>query len=111
MNQRILFLLISFLPVIHAGAQFFSGPSWDSINKLTWEDHQGMMRQLQIDSLRPGVSGMDPNAPDFANYDEAKANPYPVLPDPLALKNGEKVTSPDIWWEQRRQEIVEDFDR
>jgi hypothetical protein len=27
------------------------------------------------------------------------------------LKNGRKVTSPDIWWKQRRPEIVEDFDR
>ena len=111
MNKRILLLLTILLPVMNTGAQFFSGPARDSINRLTWEDHRGMMRQLQIDSLRPGVSGMDPNAPDFANYDEAKANPYPLLPDPLVLKNGEKVTSADIWWNKRRQEIVEDFDR
>src|SRR5207249_9929671 len=31
--------------------------------------------------------------------------------DPLTLKSGEKVTSPQIWWEKRRAEIVEDFDR
>src|SRR5262249_28084811 len=45
------------------------------------------------------------------NYDEAKANPYPDLPDPLTLKNGKKVTSAKIWWSQRRPEIVKDFDR
>jgi len=54
---------------------------------------------------------MDPNAPNYANYDESKANPYPNLPDPLLLKNGQKVTTPQMWWKQRRPEIVEDFDR
>jgi hypothetical protein len=33
------------------------------------------------------------------------------LPDPLVLKNGKKVTTAKMWWEQRRAEIVEDFDR
>jgi hypothetical protein len=111
MNKYICILFISFLPAIHSPAQFPSRQQWDSINRLSWEDHRAMMLQLGIDSLRPGVSGMDPNAPDYANYDEAKANPYPVLPDPMVLKNGEKVTSADTWWEKRRPEIVEDFDR
>jgi hypothetical protein len=87
------------------------GPAWDSIKKVTEQDHQYMMGLLNITSLRPGVNGMDPNAPDAANYDESKANPYPNLPDPLVLKNGKKVTSPDIWWKVRRPEITEDFDR
>ncbi len=70
-----------------------------------------MMEQLGITSLRPGANGMNPQAPNYANYDEAKANPYSNLPDPLTLKNGQKVTTPEIWWKQRRPEIVEDFDR
>ncbi len=74
-------------------------------------DHQEMMNQLGITSIRPGANGNDPNAPNAANYDESKANPYPDLPDPLILKNGEKVTSAKMWWEQRRPQIVEDFDR
>lgn len=45
------------------------------------------------------------------NYDEAKANPYPTLPDPLVLKNGQKVTDARTWWEKRRPEILEDFER
>jgi hypothetical protein len=63
------------------------GPAWDSIKKVNEQDHQYMMGLLNITSLRPGVNGMDPNAPDAANYDENKANPYPNLPDPLDLKN------------------------
>jgi len=38
-------------------------------------------------------------------------NPFPNLPEVLMLKNGQKVTTPEIWWKQRRPEIVEDFER
>jgi hypothetical protein len=74
------------------------------------QDHQNMMDQLGIKSLRPGPSGND-SAPNHANNDESIANPYPDLPDLLALKNGKKVTTPDIWWKQRRPEIVEDMEK
>ena len=77
----------------------------------TKEDHQRMMELLKITSLRPGANGSNPQTANYANYDEAKANPYPTLPDPLVLKNGKKVTSAKMWWNQRRAEIVEDFDR
>lgn len=75
------------------------------------EDHQRMMKLLGIESLRPGVNGRDPSAPNAANYDEAKANPYPTLPDALSLKNGERVESAEAWWTKRRPEIAEDFAR
>ena len=79
----------------------------------TWttaEDHQQMMAQLGIRALRPGPSGNE-SAPNQANYDESKANPFPILPDALTLKNGTKVTTAAVWWKQRRPEIVEDFER
>ncbi|HXB60639.1 MAG TPA: hypothetical protein VNU95_13795 [Candidatus Acidoferrales bacterium] len=81
---------------------------------LDWtagQDHQNMMDQLGIKSLRSGADGMNSKAANYQNTDEAKANPYPNLPDPLTLKNGQKITTPDMWWQQRRPEIVEDFDR
>src|SRR5258708_4751235 len=74
------------------------------------QDHQNMMDQLGIKALRPGPSGTE-TAPNHANYDEATANPYPDLPDVLTLKNGKKVTTAAMWWNQRRPEIVEDFER
>jgi hypothetical protein len=77
----------------------------------TQQDHQRTMELLKITSLRRGADGRNPDAPNAANYDESKANPYPNLPDPLVLKNGRKVTSVKMWWNQRRPEIVEDFDR
>jgi lysophospholipase L1-like esterase len=79
----------------------------------TWtaaEDHQNMMDQLGIKALRPGPSGNE-SAPNHANYDESKANPFPDLPPVLQLRNGKAVTTPDMWWTQRRPEIVEDFER
>ncbi len=75
------------------------------------EDHQRLMELLKIKALRPGANPNDPKAPNAVNYDESKANPYPELPDPLALKNGTKVTTAEMWYAQRRPEIVEDFDR
>jgi hypothetical protein len=74
------------------------------------EDHLNMMDQLGIKALRPGPSGNE-NAPNHANYDEAAANPFTNLPEALTLKNGKKVTTAAIWWNQRRPEIVEDFER
>src|SRR5207248_1882324 len=61
-------------------------------------------------SLRPGPSG-NPQAPNAANSDETKVDQHLSLPDPLMLKDGRKVTTPETWWKQRRPEIVEDFDR
>src|SRR5205823_492343 len=37
--------------------------------------------------------------------------PYPDLPDPLVMKDARKVTTPQMWWKERRPEIVELFDR
>ena len=70
-----------------------------------------MMEQLGITRLRPGRNG-NPNATNNpANYDPEKANPFPDWPEVLTLKNGQKVTTPEMWWKQRRPEIVEDFER
>jgi len=69
-----------------------------------------MMEQLGITRLRPGPSAQTGRT-NSANYDQAKANPYPDLPDLLTLKNGQKVTSAEQWWKLRRPEIVEDYER
>lgn len=75
------------------------------------EDHQRIMNLLHIESLRKDADGSHPDAPNAANYDETKAKPYPDLPDPLTLRNGKKVATARAWWDQRRPQIVEDFDR
>ena len=74
------------------------------------QDHAHMMQQLGIKKLRPGPSGNE-SAPNHANYDESIANPCPQLPDILTTKAGKKVTTADMWWNQRRPELIEDFEK
>lgn len=74
------------------------------------QDHKHMLEQLGIKRLRPGPSGRA-GATNSANYDPAKANPFPDYPELLTLKNGQPVTSAETWWKKRRPEIVEDFER
>jgi pimeloyl-ACP methyl ester carboxylesterase len=83
----------------------------DSIRIITEQDHKEMLAMLNIKTLRPGANGSNPNAPNAANYDESKANPFPVLPPALVLKNGKQVLTAEDWWKRRRPEITEDFDR
>jgi hypothetical protein len=103
-------ILVVFILFSNAQAQF-SKQARDSINKITSVDYQQMLQQLGIATIRQGANGNDPKAPNAANYDESKANPYPNLPDPLVLRNGKSVSTAKIWWKNRRPEIVEDFDR
>ena len=65
-----------------------------------------IMKELKISAIPPGAVSASP-----ATYDEAEANPYPDLPDPLLLKNGRKVTTAAMWSKQRRPELLEDFQR
>ncbi len=85
-----------------------SGPAPATMS--TQEDHAHMQKQLGIQKLRPGPSG-NPQAPNAANVDESKANPYPNLPELLKLDSGEKVSTPEEWWKKRRPEIVAHFER
>jgi hypothetical protein len=74
------------------------------------QDHENMMKQLGIKSLRPGPNGNE-SAPNHANYDESLANPCPQVPDVLTLNNGKKVTTADMWWKLRRPELIEGFEQ
>jgi hypothetical protein len=74
------------------------------------QDQENMMDQLGIKALRPGPSGNE-KAPNHANYDEDKANPYPNVPDPLTMNGGSKVTTTEMWRNKRRPELVEMFSK
>ncbi len=110
--KKLLFLALLFIS-ISSVAQDGSQTSKKNIQLVNFtadQDHQNMMDELGVKSLRPGPSGNE-SAPNHANYDETKANPYPDLPDVLVLKNGKKVTTPGMWWKQRLPEIAEDMER
>ena len=83
-----------------------TAPAAPSVTLTADQGHQNMMDQLGIKTLRPGPSGNE-KAPNAANYDESKANPFPDLSDPLTLNDGQKVTTAETWWEKRRPELVE----
>lgn len=96
--------LLAAWSVSDGAAQVPGGSDLAPVQLTAQEDHQRMLRLLGIEALRPGPSG-DPNAPNAANRDESKANPYPSLPDPLRTKDGTKVTTAD-GWATRRLEIL-----
>ena len=104
--------LLAFLVILCCGfaAAQQSANACQPMSWTTEQDHQNMMDQLGIKVLRRGANGNE-KAPDHANYDESKANPFPNLPDALTLNNGQRVTTADQWWNERRPQIVEDFER
>jgi hypothetical protein len=109
--RKILVFSVLLLPFIATAQQQASAAKYQPPVQFTAEqDHQHMMEQVGIKGLRPGPSGNE-SAPNHANYDESKANPYPDLPELLKLNNGRNVTTAEMWWKQRRPEIVEDFER
>ncbi len=79
--------------------------------RATAAGHRYMMDILHIRSLRPGADGFNAKAPNYQNTNEAIANPYPDLPDPLISNGGVRITTPALWWHLRRTEIEQDFDR
>ena len=73
------------------------------------QDHQRLMELLHMTSIRNGPDG-DPKSPRAANFDEAIVSPDIKLPDPLLLNDGQRVTSPQQWWGERRPQILSLFD-
>jgi hypothetical protein len=83
------------------------------MQKLTAEneaEHAREMTVLGLTALRGGHNGIDPDAPNAANYDEALAGPFEYTPDVLRLKNGDRVAMPSDWWNKRRPQIVAAFE-
>ena len=77
----------------------------------TRADYQRTLQLLGVTEIRQGADGRDLTAPNAANYDETMATLYQGLPDPLLTNDRTRVTTPDLWWNVRRPEIEEFFDR
>ncbi|MFZ0497621.1 MAG: hypothetical protein WAM52_00655 [Steroidobacteraceae bacterium] len=104
--------------VIGATAMAAQEPSAAARRLLRWTpaienasiaEQQREMRVLGISALRPPKDAVHPHSPDFTNYVEAKANPYPKLPPLMTLNDGTKVTTA-AQWSQRRAQIKAAFD-
>jgi hypothetical protein len=75
------------------------------------QDHQLMMETLGIKKLRPGVVNNVNARVNPVNYDEVRANPYPLWPDPLLDEKGHATTSADEWWSKRRPHLLDVFEQ
>jgi hypothetical protein len=99
------------MAALAASASLAAGADLPPPRELTAEqDHRLMLDQLGIREIRRGADGRDPAAPNAANYDEAKGNPYPELPAVLKFTDGKPVRNARDW-KRRRAQLVELFDR
>jgi len=84
-------------------------PEQQALLDISTKELMREMGLLKISALRPAKNAVNPGGPNFTNYDERLANPYPALPDLLAFRNGKSVkTRAD--WQKRRGEIKAMFD-
>jgi len=90
--------------------RFTPTPEQLAIQDASEKDHQRVMKELGIKELRSPVDN-NIHSPHPVNYDESKANVYTNVPDALVMSNGDRVSTPEMWWKQRRPEIAELFDR
>jgi len=99
-----------FMGELHGAGQRAPAAQPAPVHLTAEQDRKRMLDFLGLkeSELRPRPDG-DARSPHATNYDEAKANIYPNLPDPLVFKSGQKVTSAHAWAE-RRKEIKADFD-
>ena len=74
------------------------------------EDHRNMMEQLGIKALRPGPAATKRLRITPTTTSRPRTH-FPTTRRSCKLKNGQAVNSPEMWWKQRRPEIVEDFER
>jgi hypothetical protein len=91
---------------VAVSAQQTQTPAQQERQRLARQDRQRIMDLLGITAIPPGAEGANPDT-----YDESKAEPFPALPHPLVMNDGRRVRSPDMWWKERRPEILEDFER
>jgi hypothetical protein len=97
-------------PVIPSDAAARSRtPEQQAILDASTAELKREMGLLGITQLRPPKNAVHPGRPDFANYEEARANPYPDLPQLLLMNDGRMVTSP-AQWKIRRAQIKALFD-
>ncbi len=106
MHRPILAVVLIFLPVVKTLAQSPATPQGDSA--LPAPGARG-----NADNV-PYIGRSDPNGNPVrlaratghvSNYSEEKVLPY-TLPDPLLMANGERVASAEMWFTQRRGEIL-----
>ena len=99
-----------FLAVAGASAQTVPAPAERAaIAAASAAERDRELKLLGIAEMQHGATAYDIGAPGNANYDEAKANPYPNLPPLMVMRDGTRVTTA-AQWQKRRAEIKALFD-
>jgi hypothetical protein len=76
----------------------------------TEEHYRETLQALGLGPLRLGAEGRDRNAPNAANYDEARVGAVPPLPPLLRTEAGRQVRTARQWWRVRRPELARLFE-
>ena len=110
---NILLLSIVFFASVGLAAQTPAAPPAASaraaIAAASAVERDRELKLLGISAMQPGATAYDIGKPGNANYDEARANPYPKLPDVLIMTDGKRVKTA-AQWKKRSAEIKAMFD-
>ena len=103
-------LLLCSAPILHAQFPGIPKVNRDSLDRLTNDNQEHMMKALGLTGLRPGRDGYSTDPAIGANYDESIANVSVSYPDPLVTADGRKVKNARMWNNVRRPELLKLFE-
>ena len=103
-------LLLCSAPILHAQFPGMPKVNRDSLDRLTNDNQEHMMKALGLTGLRPGRDGYSTDPAIGANYDESIANVSVCYPDPLVTADGRKVKNARMWNDVRRPELLKLFE-
>jgi hypothetical protein len=72
------------------------------------KEPRSLLTTLCLIVLLSTISTIYSSAQDSINYDESKVPPY-ILPDPLKLSNGKRITTAEQWTQQQRPVMLKLF--
>lgn len=96
--------------ILHAQFPGMPKVNRDSLDRLTNDNQDHMMKALGLKELRPGRDGYSTDPAIGANYDESIANVSVCYPDPLVTADGRKVKNARMWKDVRRPELIKLFE-
>ncbi len=93
-------------PLPNAGSHELTSPGDNGTGRNDWVL---VLEAGAKETPRKEGAAAKPKGRPKLNYDEAKVPPY-TLPDPLVLRSGERVNTPEQWRDLRRPEILKLFE-
>ena len=101
------------LSLVCAGTAMGQSSSTASPAPVTFtsdQDHQNMMDQLGIKRCVQGRAAVKRRLTTPTTMSR-RPIPIPIFRTRYVMNNGEKVTTPQMWWDKRRPEIIEGYEK